>query len=243
MDLITASPDATTPVEGVGAPADQGPESPAAPERRRSSGPRTASERSAAATGHNLHLTDWLYRSHEASILWLVVRLWLGYQWLNAGYQKIWGSEHTAFWYGGGAGVKGFATAGVLGSASGKGGASYGWWAGFLHNFVIPNASWIAKLVSLGELLVGVALILGLLTGFAAAVGLLLNLTYMFSGSAGVNPMYGILGVLLVLAWRNAGWFGLDRFVLGRDWTPRRVGTVVGRVTHRRVPVVPAATH
>jgi hypothetical protein len=55
--------------------------------------------------------------------------------------------------------------------------------------------------------------------------------------------MYGILGVLLVLAWRNAGWFGLDRFVLGRDWTPRRVGTVVGRVTHRRVPVVPAATH
>ena len=76
----------------------------------------------------------------------------------------------------------------------------------------MPNASWIAKLVSLGELLIGVALILGLLTGFAAAAALLLNLTYMFTGSAGVNPVFVILAVLLILAWRNAGWFGFDRY-------------------------------
>jgi len=161
-----------------------------------------------------LGVSEWLYRSHAASILWLVARLWLGYQWLNAGYQKLWGSEKAAFWYGGGAGVKGFATAGVAGSASGKGGASYGWWAGFLHNFVVPNASWIAKLVTLSEMVIGVALILGLFTGVAAFAGLGLNVIYMFSGSAGVNPMYAIVGVLLVLAWRNAGWFGLDRIAL-----------------------------
>jgi thiosulfate dehydrogenase [quinone] large subunit len=188
-----------------------------------------------------MRAADWLYRSHEASILWLVVRLWLGYQWLNAGYQKIWGSERAAFWFGGGAGVKGFATAGVLGSTAGKGsGASYGWWAAFLHNFVVPNASWIAKLVSLGEILIGVALLLGLLTGFAAAAGLLLNLTYMFTGSAGVNPMFGILGVLLMLAWRNAGWFGLDRFVLGSR--ADRIGVAFGRVTHRQASVAPIAS-
>ena len=95
---------------------------------------------------------------------------------------------------------------GVAGSASGKGGASYGWWAGFLHNFVIPNASWIGRFISLGEILIGVALILGLFTGVAAFAGLSLNIIYMFTGSAGVNPMYAILSVLLVLAWRNAGW-------------------------------------
>jgi thiosulfate dehydrogenase [quinone] large subunit len=158
---------------------------------------------------------------------------------LNAGYQKIWGSEHSAFWFGNGAAVKGFATAAVAGSASGKGGASYGWWAGFLHNFVIPNSSWIAKLVSLGELLIGVALILGLLTGAAAFAGLLFNLTYMFSGSAGVNAMYAILGVLLVLAWRNAGWIGLDRFVFRGAQKPSRLGSIAGRVVHR--PAVTAA--
>ena len=169
--------------------------------------------------------SEWLYRSHQASVLWLLVRLWLGYQWINAGYQKIWGSEHSAFWYGNGAGVKGFATAGVAGSASGKGGASYGWWAGFLHNFVMPNASWIAKFISLAEILIGLAILLGFFTGAAAATGLSLNVVYMFSGSAGVNPMYAILSVLLVLAWRNAGWLGLDRVVLPA-WRRFRLGWV-----------------
>jgi len=163
----------------------------------------------------NLRAADWLFRSKAASVLWLVARLWLGYGWLTAGYQKLWGSEKAAFWNGGGAGVKGFATAGVTGSAAGKGsGASYGWWAAFLHNFVIPNASWIAKVVTLSELLIGAALILGLFTGVAAFAGLTLNLIYLFTGSAGVNPAYAIVAVLLVLAWRNAGYLGLDRIAL-----------------------------
>jgi hypothetical protein len=69
------------------------------------------------AEPRNLRAADWLYRSKAASVLWLVARIWLGY---------------------------GFATAGVTGSKAGTGGASYGWFAGFLHGFVIPNASWIA---------------------------------------------------------------------------------------------------
>jgi thiosulfate dehydrogenase (quinone) large subunit len=149
-------------------------------------------------------------------VLWLVARLWLGYGWLNAGCQKIWGSEKAVFWNGGGAGVKGFAAAGVAGSKAGTGGASYGWWAGFLHGFVIPNASWIAKLVTLSELAIGALLILGLFTGAAAAVGLGLNLIYMFTGSAGVNPAYALVAVFLILAWRNAGYLGADRFALPR---------------------------
>jgi len=166
------------------------------------------------APAGNLRIADWLYRSKAASVLWLVARLWLGYGWLNAGYQKLWGSEKAAFWNGGGAGVKGFAAAGVAGSKAGTGGASYSWFATFLHGFVIPNASWIAKLVTLSELTIGVLLILGLLTGAAAAAGLALNIIYMFSGSSGVNPAYAIVAVFLILAWRNAGYLGLDRFVL-----------------------------
>jgi thiosulfate dehydrogenase (quinone) large subunit len=185
-----------------------------------------------ASTG-NLRFADWLYRSKAASVIWLVARLWLGYGWLNAGYQKLWGSEKAVFWNGAGAGVKGFATAGVAGSTAGKGGASYGWWAAFLHNFVIPNASWIAKLVTVSELAIGILLILGLLTGAAAVAGLSLNLIYMFTGSAGVNPAYAVVAVFLILAWRNAGYLGLDRFALPR----------VHALAHRRPamvkPVVP----
>src|ERR1700678_1431435 len=172
----------------------------------------TRGDGTADASG-NLRAADWFYRSKTASVLWLVARLWLGYGWLNAGYQKLWGSEKAVFWNGG-AGVKGFATAGVSGSTAGKGGASYGWWAAFLHDFVVPNASWIAKVVTVSELAIGVLLILGLFTGLAAVAGLTLNLVYMFTGSAGVNPAYAIVAVFLILAWRNAGYLGLDRFAL-----------------------------
>jgi thiosulfate dehydrogenase [quinone] large subunit len=188
---------------------------------------------SADEGGHNVRVANWLYRSREASSLWLVVRLWLGYQWMNAGYQKIWGREHTAFISGSGAGVKGFAAAGIVGSTAGKGGASYGWWAAFLHNFVVPNASWIGQFISIAELLIGLGLLLGFLTGYAALAGLALNLIYMFTRSAGVNPAYAVLSVFLVRAWRNAGWIGLDRFILRNTWTPH----LIGRITRHRPPV------
>jgi len=142
----------------------------------------------------NLRFADWLFRSKAASVIWLVARLWLG--------------------YGGGVGVKGFAGAGVAGSATGKGGASYGWFAAFLHNFVIPNASWIAKLVTVSEVVIGILLLVGLFTGAAAFCGIGLNVIYMFSGSAGVNPAYALVSVFLILAWRNAGYIGLDRLAL-----------------------------
>jgi thiosulfate dehydrogenase [quinone] large subunit len=196
------------------------------------------------SSAQNLRIADWLFRSSAASLIWLVVRVVIGYWWINAGYQKIWGSEKSAFWFGGGAGVKGFATAGVAGSATGKGGASYGWWAAFLHNFVIPNASWIAKFIALGELAIGIALVLGLFTGLVALCGLTLNLVYMFTGSAGVNPAYAILEVPLILAWRNAGYLGLDRFALSGAWRQRHFSKVTDRAAHGRTTVpAPALTH
>ncbi len=69
--------------------------------------------------------------------------------------------------------------------------------------------------MSFGELAVGVALILGLLTGVAAFFGLLMNFAYLFAGTLSSNPL---LGLLLILAWRVSGWWGLDRLVLPRWW-------------------------
>jgi thiosulfate dehydrogenase (quinone) large subunit len=180
----------------------------------------------------NVRTTDWLFRSRVASVLWLTARLWLGYGWLHAGYEKIWGSESAGFWSSG-AGVKGFATAGVAGSKAGTGGASYGWFAAFLHGFVIPNSTWIAKLVAVSELTIGALLILGLFTGAVAFAGLTLNVIYMFSGTSGVNPAYAIVAVFLILAWRNAGYLGLDSFALPRT----------RQLLHRRPPTAePVAT-
>ena len=43
---------------------------------------------------------------------------------------------------------------------------------------------------------------------------------------AAVNPVFFMAAVLLVLAWRNAGYYGLDRYVLPALGTPWHKGKV-----------------
>jgi thiosulfate dehydrogenase [quinone] large subunit len=79
---------------------------------------------------------------------------------------------------------------------------------------------WFAKLVAFGEFLVGIALILGLFVGVAAFFGAFMNWNYIMAGSASSNPLLFVGAVLLMMAWKTAGWYGLDRFLLRRLGTP-----------------------
>ena len=85
-------------------------------------------------------------------------------------------------------------------------------------------------------------LLVGLFTGVAAFAAVTLNFVYMMTGSAGVNPFYALLGVMLVLAWRNAGIIGLDSFALKSTASLSPVGSFLRRITHRRPPLVGATT-
>jgi thiosulfate dehydrogenase [quinone] large subunit len=61
---------------------------------------------------------------------------------------------------------------------------------GFLANFAVPNATLFGVMTMGGELCIGVAVLLGLLTRFSAAMGLLLNLTFFLSATWDVRPFY-----------------------------------------------------
>ena len=61
---------------------------------------------------------------------------------------------------------------------------------GFLLNFAVPNATLFGVLVMGGELCIGIAVLLGLLTRFSAAMGLLLNLTFYLSATWNVHPFF-----------------------------------------------------
>jgi len=161
------------------------------------------------------------------------MRIWLGVMWLQAGVAKLWGAENPGFLHHNGAAVAGFAAHGA---------ASYSWWASFLHGFVVPNAGWIGIFVAVAEFLAGVALALGLLTPAAAFGALLLNLIYMLSGVAGVNPFYALLTVIVLATWRTSGWIGADGLIMGylqrgKDHRPlSRQEDVAGIVKHPRAP-------
>jgi thiosulfate dehydrogenase [quinone] large subunit len=158
--------------------------------------------------------------------VWLVVRLYLGYEWLSSGLSKVTGPGSAA-WIGdkAGAAIVGFAN-GALSKTSGDHPDVTGWYATVLQSVVIPNAGIFGRLIAFGELLVGIALIVGALTGIAAFFGILMNANYLLAGTVSSNPILIILGTLVVLAWRNAGWIGLDRILLpalGTPWQPGRI--------------------
>ena len=120
--------------------------------------------------------------------------------------------------------MKGFAQ-GALQQTGGEHPQVTGWYAGFLENVVIPNAALFSYLVTFGEILVGLGLIAGLFTGIAAFFGGFMNASFLFAGTAGANPLMFILAILLMLAWRVAGYWGFDRWALPAIGVPGYPGT------------------
>src|SRR5204862_6552260 len=66
----------------------------------------------------------------------------------------------------------------------------------FLLTFALPNADLFGVMVMGGELCIGIAVLLGLLTRFSAFMGMLLSLTFFLSVTWNIRPFY--LGVDLL---------------------------------------------
>lgn len=173
------------------------------------------------------NVARFLFADTRLAPVWLVIRVYLGYLWLVAGWEKL--TDPSGVWVGSkaGAAVAGFAQ-GAIQQTTGEHPQVTGWYAAFLKDVVVPNAALFSYLVTFGEFLVGVALILGLFTGIAAFFGGFMNASYIFAGVAGANPLMFILATWLVLAWRVAGYWGLDRWVLPRVGVPGSPGTLFG---------------
>ena len=162
-------------------------------------------------------ISRFLFANTAMAWFWLAVRLYVGWEWLAAGWEKY----QNPIWRGAGAGaaVKGFLL-GAIAKTSGPHPDVSGWYASFLQHVALPHVTLFSNLVTFGELAVGVALILGLFTGIAAFFGTFMNLNYLFSGTVSTNPLLLVLQLFLIMAWRVAGWYGADQFVLPALGTP-----------------------
>lgn len=158
-------------------------------------------------------ISHLLFNDTKSSWFWLVVRVYVGYEWLTAGWAKV----TSDIWVGG---VAGQALAGFLKGALVKTAGDHpdvqGWYAWFLQNVVLTHPTFWSNLVAYGELLVGIALIIGALTGVAAFFGLFMNLNYLLAGTVSTNPILFTLSIGIILAWNVAGYIGVDRWLLPR---------------------------
>lgn len=173
-------------------------------------------------------IARFLFSDTRLAVVWLIVRLYVGYEWIEAGLHKL----QDPAWMQTGQALQAFWTRAIqLPAAPAKPPITFDWYRSFLQFMVEGNHHvWFAKLVAFGETAIGIALILGAFVGIAAFFGAFTNFNFMLAGSASTNPLLFTLAVLLVLAWKTSGYLGLDRWLLaqlGTPWQP---------VHPRRVP-------
>jgi thiosulfate dehydrogenase [quinone] large subunit len=167
----------------------------------------------------------FLFNNRAAGLFWLPIRVFVGVSFLNAGLHKL----ADPGWTQGGASLLAYWERAVTIPESGSPPITYDWYRDFIQMLININAeSWFAWLVLLGEIAIGLGLILGVLTGIAAFFGALMNMSFLLAGSSSTNPVLFTFGIGLMLAWKVAGYYGLDRYLLPRLGTPWHRGRWTG---------------
>lgn len=154
-----------------------------------------------------------LFSTTEYAWVWLLMRVWLGWSWFQAG----WGKVKNPAWMETGVALRGYWT----NATSPDGPIAFGWYRTFLQ-FLLEGGhyKWFAPLVVWGEILIGIVLIVGAFTGIAAFLGGFMNFNFMMAGTASTNPLLYTFAILLMLAWKVAGHYGVDRWLLPKLGTP-----------------------
>lgn len=149
-------------------------------------------------------------------VVWTIVRVYVGWEWLSAGFEKTFGSGSAA-WVGAKAGtaITGFLKGG-LAKTAGDHPQVQSWYGWFLSHIALPNATFFSYIIAWGEFLVGVGLIIGCLTTIALFAGILMNLNYLFAGTVSTNAQLLLLEALLLWAGAAAYYWGVDRVFLPR---------------------------
>ena len=163
-------------------------------------------------------IARFLFSDTRMAAFWLIVRVWLGLQWIDAGSHKI----SDPAWVQTGEALKKYWTNAVaIPAPPARPAISFDWYRGFLQLLLDTQSyTWFAKLIAFGEVLIGIGLIVGAFVGIAAFFGALMNWSFIMAGSASTNGFLLLLAISLVLAWKVAGYFGADYFLLRWIGTP-----------------------
>jgi thiosulfate dehydrogenase [quinone] large subunit len=162
-----------------------------------------------------------LFNNTKLAWIWLIVRVYVGYQWVEASLHKL----SDPAWMSTGEAIKGYWTRAVsIPEAPARPPIYFDWYRSFIQSMLDSQSHvWFAKFIAIGELVVGIALIIGLFVGLAAFFGGLMNINFLLAGSLSSGPVLLILEILLIVAWKTAGHFGVNYFVhkhFGTFWQP-----------------------
>ena len=151
-------------------------------------------------------INKWWRDNNIAAAIITIMRLYLGYSFLTAGWGKITSGQFDA---------SGFITNAIKNPVVGPDGSQvFSAYTSFLENVALPNVHLFNVLVPWGEFLVGLGLVLGCLTTAAVFFAMIMNFAFLMAGAISHNPTDILLAFLIITAGVNAGKFGLDRYVI-----------------------------
>lgn len=163
------------------------------------------------APAHEWKAARFLRRAKDAAPLYLGIRLFLAYEWIDSARGKL----GDPAWMDTGGALQAYWTRAVQVPAQGRPPITYPAYRSFIQ-YMLDNDwyTWFAPLIAVGELLIGIGLLVGGLTAIAALFGLLMNFSFIYAGSASTNPTLIVLEAAIIYGWLVAGWWGVDRFLL-----------------------------
>lgn len=162
----------------------------------------------------------FLFGHSSAGLFWLPIRLFVGMAWLSAGINKL--TQEGGGWLDGGASLAAYWERAVaIPEAPVRPAIFYDWYRDFIGTLLSGgHEAWFAYVIVFGEIAVGIALVVGALTGIAAFFGIFMNMAFLLAGSVSSGPILLTMGIGLMLAWRVAGYYGVDRYLLPMLGTP-----------------------
>jgi uncharacterized membrane protein YphA (DoxX/SURF4 family) len=147
----------------------------------------------------------------ERTYLWYIamLRIYIGYYFLQQGSRKFLRDFPKGDWVG--RQIGDVATLDL-----------FPWYKHFLLGYVVPHHELFGYLVTIGEIVVGACLLLGLLTRLGAAVGLFLIVNYFLAigsvrGGATLAQQQTFIVALIIIILSNPGrTLGLDGLLMGK---------------------------
>lgn len=144
---------------------------------------------------------------HYITVLLTALRVWLGFQWLKAGWTKFGAFDATGY------------ITDAINRMNSETFTLRGWYADILENIILPHVDVINILVPWGEVFVGFGLVFGILTLPALIGGAFMNVNFFLSGAFQTNPTFFTIALLLILCKDYTTYYSFDRFLFPNLFT------------------------
>lgn len=180
-------------------------------------------------------LTSFLFSDYRSAALWLVIRMYVGFSVLESALFKL----ADASWMGDGSALKSMWELSLPTFSRYSPEFTLSTYRSIIE-FLIANNLHVslARIFVYSEFFIACAIIIGFFVGIASFFMVLMRVSFLAVGFSVTSPLIFTAGILLMLAWKVAGRWGADRYLLPlATYHPKNEHDVIKRDPHKQTHI------